>query len=445
MMDLPPGWVKARIGEVAEVNPRPSIEAGDNELVSFVPMAAVEPETGMLDPSRTDRYGDLKRKSYRQFEEGDVVVAKITPSMENGKAALARGLIGRQAFGSTELHVLRTVDEFEPRYLLHYVLQRCFRADAARHMTGTAGQLRVPASYLRTAPLPLPPAAEQRRIVEAIEEQWSRIEAGVESLERAQRNLARLRASTIAAALAPAGVEDNRNSVGAPHAEGWFGATVGEVLAEPLANGRSVRGADDDDGFPVLRLTAIRNGEIDLSQRKLGAWTASDAAPFLVQSGDFFISRGSGSLHLVGRCGLVVGLPDPVAFPDLLIRLRPDESVLDRRFLRALWESPVTRRQIEQAARTTAGIYKINQKDIRNFVIRFPPLDEQRRIVAELDRNLSALEAVQQVVEGGLKQADTLRRAILREAFAGRLVPQNPTDEPASALIERIRTERARR
>lgn len=200
MSGPPASWEKVAIGEVAEVNPRPTADPpSDDSLVSFVPMAACEAETGRLDASETRPFGELRRKSYRRFEDGDVVVAKITPSMENGKAALAKNLASGQAFGTTEFHVLRPSNGLDARYLLHFVLQHSFRAEAAHHMTGTAGQLRVPADFLRKASMPLPPLDEQQRIVETIEEQFSRLDAGVESLHRAKRNLIRFRASVLKA------------------------------------------------------------------------------------------------------------------------------------------------------------------------------------------------------------------------------------------------------
>src|SRR5438477_10659089 len=101
---------------------------------------------------------------------------------------------------------------------------------------------------------------------------------------------------------------------------GWARAKLGELLEEPMANGRSV---PDGSGFPVLRLTALKGGRVDLRERKRGAWGAQDASRFRVRNGDFLIARGNGSLALVGRGGLVEDEPDPVAYPDTAIRVRP--------------------------------------------------------------------------------------------------------------------------
>src|SRR5690606_16094768 len=101
--------------------------------------------------------------------------------------------------------------------------------------------------------------------------------------------------------------------------EGWCWASLDDLVSEPLANGRSVQ--TREGGFPVLRLTALKNGKIDLSERKDGAWDAAAARPFLVADGDSLVSRGNGSLERVAIGGFVKD-PDPVAFPDTLVRIR---------------------------------------------------------------------------------------------------------------------------
>jgi type I restriction enzyme S subunit len=100
------------------------------------------------------------------------------------------------------------------------------------------------------------------------------------------------------------------------------------------------------------------------------------------------------------------------------------------------------RQQIESTARTTAGIYKINPGDMRGFRLPVPPLLEQHRSVAEVERRLSVVEEMEKTIDANLTRAERLRQAILARAFAGKLVPQDPTDEPASVLLERIRAER---
>src|SRR5205814_833556 len=122
---------------------------------------------------------------YTAFQEGDVLFAKITPCMENGKVAVARSLASNIGFGSTEFHVLRPEKGIDPQLLFYYLLQESFRQNARANMTGSAGQLRVPAAYLANTLYSLAPLAEQRRIVAAIEQQFSRLDAAIESLNHA--------------------------------------------------------------------------------------------------------------------------------------------------------------------------------------------------------------------------------------------------------------------
>ncbi|MFI1245803.1 restriction endonuclease subunit S [Streptomyces anulatus] len=209
-------------------------------------------------------------------------------------------------------------------------------------------------------------------------------------------------------------VEAGGEACGDTLPEGWAWATVGDVLIAPIANGRSVR--TEDGGFPVLRLTALRSGKVDLAERKEGEWTADEAAPFLVRANDFLICRGNGSLDLVGRGALVPEAPDPVAFPDTMIRVRVPVEHMSPRFFTRLWASPLVREQIEAAARTTAGIYKVSQPAVRELRIPVPPTAEQHRIAAALDTRIARLDAVDRAVTSARRDLAALRKAVLLDA-----------------------------
>src|SRR5580700_9473440 len=137
---LPEGWVRTTLGEVCAINPRMPLgePLPDSTEVSFVPMAAVEEESGRLDASQIRALGSVRR-GYTPFNENDVIFAKITPCMENGKIALATGLKNGIAYGSTEFFVFRPYDGVLPRFVLHYLLQSSFRNGAERQMTGASG------------------------------------------------------------------------------------------------------------------------------------------------------------------------------------------------------------------------------------------------------------------------------------------------------------------
>ena len=151
-------------------------------------MPAVEAESGKIDVSAKRRFSEVE-KGYTAFKENDVLFAKITPCMENGKMAVVPEVHGGIGFGSTEFHVLRPAKGVVPEYLYYFVSSKSFRMNAEHNMTGAVGQRRVPTTYFSQADVPFPPAAEQRRIVGKVEELFSELDEGVANLKLARAQL----------------------------------------------------------------------------------------------------------------------------------------------------------------------------------------------------------------------------------------------------------------
>lgn len=173
---LPNGWCWVRLGEVCEINPRRNnIARPDTEPTSFVPMEAVDAEKGMICEVRERLFADVK-KGYTYFEEGDVLFAKITPCMQNGKHAIARNLIGGIGFASTEFHVIRPAKGILAEWIHQFVRQPNILQEATSHFTGAVGQQRVPDDFLKTLEIPLPPLVEQQRIAAVLREQMAAVE-----------------------------------------------------------------------------------------------------------------------------------------------------------------------------------------------------------------------------------------------------------------------------
>jgi len=107
-----------------------------------------------------------------------------------------------------------------------------------------------------------------------------------------------------------------------------------------------------------------------------------------------------------------------------------------------VWQSQLVRKQIERRAKTTAGIWKVSQADLRSILLPVPPVEEQYFIVQEAERIFSVVDSLEATIQAELKRSEQLRQAILKKAFSGQLVPQNPDDEPASVLLERIKAEK---
>ena len=169
-------WAIKKIGDIFYINPKTNLpELKDDELISFLPMSAVKQEINVFEVQKVP-YSKVK-KGYSKFSDNDVLFAKITPCMENGKMCVVHHLLKGIGFGSTEFHVLRSKGQMEPLFLFYFLVQPIFRAMAVPFMTGAVGQKRVPADYIYDYKIPVPPLAEQERIVAEIETRFERADA----------------------------------------------------------------------------------------------------------------------------------------------------------------------------------------------------------------------------------------------------------------------------
>lgn len=186
-------WSRKKLCEVAQVNPRRSpMERVDDEMTSFIPMESVDETLGEVSQAYIRPYAKVK-KGYTYFEERDVIFAKITPCMQNGKHAVVKNLIGGFGFGSTEFHVIRPSEQVLPEWL-HFYLRRKETLEAAeKTFTGTVGQQRVPASFLESLEMPLPLIDEQRQIAAGLKTQLAEVEKARQAAEVQLQDVALLR------------------------------------------------------------------------------------------------------------------------------------------------------------------------------------------------------------------------------------------------------------
>lgn len=179
------GWGLTTLGKCCELNPKRPKDIDDKVMVSFVPMPAVS-DNGKIDCSEIKPYRDV-RKGFTYFAENDVIFAKITPCMENGKGAIARGLVGGIGSGSTEFHILRPIIGKSNPYWLYVITKfKGFRDGAKKVMTGTGGQLRVPIGFLRDYPVSLPPIELQNdfeKFVQQVDKSKFEIEKALNELK----------------------------------------------------------------------------------------------------------------------------------------------------------------------------------------------------------------------------------------------------------------------
>lgn len=498
---LPKGWVKTTLGEVCAINPRtlPEVLPPDYTEVSFVPMAAVEEESGRLDASQIRPLAAVRR-GYTAFKENDVIFAKITPCMENGKIALAKGLKNGLAYGSTEFFVFRPYKGLLPRFLLYFLLQPSLRNAAERQMTGAVGQKRVPSNYLFTYEFVLPPVREQKRIVAKLDAAFLRLERAETATRRARERLQRYRAAVLNAAVngelthdwreaqrknkkaepetgeallqrllavrrkrwEEAALQHFRTAGNEPKDDkwktrypeptppkaidlhelptSWCWASIEQLLrgADGMAYGVLKPGPLVENGVPMLRIMDImQDGHIAKENvYRISANLAEKFKRTRLEAGDVLIS-------VMGTVGRTAVVPESMTGGNvnraIAILKLIDPSFAE--FLHMVLMSPLLQGRFSSEKLGTAQ-QRINLADLRRFAIPLPPANEQNEIIHEVERRLAAADRLACTLDQQLERAPTTRQSLLHEAFTGVLVPQDPHDEPASALLKRIRTAR---
>jgi type I restriction enzyme S subunit len=345
------------------------------------------------------------QKGFTPFQEGDVLFAKITPCMENGKAAIARNLVNQRGYGSTEFHVLRPSALVLAEWIFAIIRTEEFRRAAASSFQGAVGQQRVTASFLEGFRIPLPPLSEQHRIVEVLQE--------VEAIRRLRAEAEFKTAELIPAAFFKFFWD----------AEDRFNSRPMRELVTEYRYGTSQ--SSGDRGSNTLRIPNILGDRISFEDLVNVDEIGDSLRRLQLRTGDMLFVRTNGNPDYVGRCGVFdlddakreLGEDVPVIFASYLIRARLNLDLMRPWFLHAFLRSPIGRARVLKQARTAAGQYNINTEGLGAIRVPVPPLDLQDNFLLE------ALETQQitEMVRLSEKQLTNLGASLYAHAFSGQL------------------------
>jgi len=224
--------------------------------------------------------------------------------------------------------------------------------------------------------------------------------------------------------------------------QGWVWASV-DQLCESVRNGISKTPNTDQMGSPIFKINAVRPMAVNFSAIKHIEISASEAADYWVETGDVLATRYNGSVDLLGVFAMVKAVAEPTLHPDKLIRMKPVTGASLGAWMEVCGNVGMSRWHLVSRVKTTAGQTGISGDDLKKTPIPLPSVTEQASAIEVLNARLLGIREQELAVELALKQSTAQRQNILRAAFSGQLVPQDPTDEPASVLLARIRAERA--
>ncbi len=410
-------WPLVRLKYTCKVNPLPP-RVADAQPVTFVPMEAVR-ERGGLDNSAT-RLGEAVRSGYTGFGEGDVLVAKITPCFENGKGTIATGLLGGVGFGTTELHVLRP-SRCDGRWLFYVTQSREFMGRGEGAMYGAGGQKRVPGEFVKNLRVPTPPLHCQRAIADFLDRKTAAIDALVANKRRLVDLLTEQRDALVHqkvtrglnpdVTLKESGVEWIR-AVPAH----WEVRRLKRIAAR--LQGRLIVQPHlyfEDEGVPIVFGYNIKQGRIDQGGLSRVSFEADAAHPHArVKAGDLLTVR----LGSPGMTAMVPESLDGCHFASIMwVHQHPR---VDSEWLWHVMNSTIVQAQIG-AANYGATLGQFNIADAVNWLLPFPPIDEQRRIAEYLSAKLETISAAARRVQTQLGRLREYRQALITAAVTGQL------------------------
>ncbi|HPY30418.1 MAG TPA: N-6 DNA methylase [Verrucomicrobiota bacterium] len=369
-VEVRPGkWPMVRIESVCQINPPKSELKGDFD-VSFVPMSQLREHQPSFDTVET-KPGSEVIKGYTYFRNDDVLLAKITPCFENGKAGIARGLRNGIGFGSTEFIVLRAdTQRLLPELLYYFISSKKFRERGVKNMTGTAGQQRLALSFVRNYEIPLPPLAEQERLVAELEGYRQIIEAARQILTHYKPTLR---------------IDPK-----------WPMVKLGDC-ANLVASGITPLGGKKtyvSEGVLFIRSQNILVGECDFSDAAfITHETHKEMSRSQVKCGDVLLNITGAS---IGRCAVFRKKAEANVNQHVCI-IRLQHGKVEPEYLSFLINQPSFQDYIMRI-QSGASRQALNYQQIRAFDVPLPPLSIQREIVAELEAERALVEANRELI-----------------------------------------------
>ncbi len=420
---IPTHWDVVRLRFCAMINPsRSEVNMLPDDMeVSFVPMDAVH-EFGGLRLEQTQVLAEVVT-DYTYFRDGDIVVAKITPSFENGKGAIAKGLTNGLAFGTTELHVLRPQDTLDPMFLFYVTISHPFRSIGTAYMYGAAGQKRVPGDFLLDFCQPIPPLNEQKAIAAFLDTETSRIDALIEKKHRQIELLQEKRVALISHAVTK-GLDPN-----APMRDSgisWLGempTTWRKVRLKYLVQFMSGGTPDTSrleywgGAIPWASPKDMKRLRLTDTQDYITKTAVEESATAIVPEGTLLIVVRSGILQHTLPVAIV---SQPMAINQDIKGLVPRTNGIDSEYLARFVEGHNSQLLCEWRKEGTT-VESLEVPLIADFEMVLPCLDEQRAIVNFLDREINRMDILVEKIDLSIELLREYRTALISAAVTGKI------------------------
>ena len=427
---LPPGWVSSRLGDLV---------SGEQRAITDGPFGSNLKTAHYTDAGprviRLQNIGDgvfkredahISREHYESLirhsvQEGDLVVASLGETLP--RACLVPSWLP-PAIVKADCIRVRLHHEVSAAYVNYALQHPALRRETAIKIKGV-GRPRLGLKGISDLRIPVAPRCEQERVVAAIEEHFSRIDAVGATQRRIIRQINVLKSSLLSDAFRTNGNLPPR----------WEQKTIGEVAQVQLGRQRSPQHHSGPQMRSYLRSANVTWEGISLDDVKEMNFDDADFETYKLEPGDLLLNEASGSPGEVGKPAIWNGEIKDCCFQNTLLRLRSAE--VDIRYLYWYCYASALSGRFGDAGRGV-NIRHLGKGGLAQFPIPVAPRDQQGQIAAQLDQQLEQAKRLEHTAQEVLNRVAALRQAVLSQAFSGHLAPQDPNDEPASALLERI-------
>lgn len=420
---LPEGWVEAKISDVAKIasggtpsTSNASYFDGDIPWITPVDLSGYKRKY-INKGRRTLSESGLNNSSAKLLPRNTVLFSSRAPI---GYVAIAKiNLATNQGFKN-----LLPNEFYDPSYAYYYLK---FIKDYAESQASGTTFKELSGSKMGELPFLLAPLKEQKRIADKLDNLYHHLDALNERLDKIPVLLKQFRENVLTQAIAGKLID----------VEFSF-KKLGDLIVD-IKYGTSKKSDYKTLGVPVLRIPNIKgDGTIDTSDLKYAMLDKSEEAKLKLKENDILLIRSNGSVSILGRSALVNKEITGFVYAGYLIRVRCNEKLILPAYLNLVLASPVIRKVIEGNARSTTGVNNINSEEVKALLIPFPTLENQRLIVAKVEQLFLIADTIERHYLTLNDTFNNLPSTILSKAFKGELVDQNPEDEPASVLLQKI-------